>query len=246
MRAAASLLLIAAGCASWLSAPVPMPTTSHRADPQQRAKCALILLPGRGDTREDFVEHNWLDAIRRRHLAVDVITAEATLGYYAQGSIRTRLEADVLAPIRAMHYDEVWVAGVSMGGMGALSLALEHAKDLTGIVLMAPWLGETDIQEEIERAGGLAKWKPGAVAPDDYQRRVWAWLQTATATPDAKPQIYLAAGNLDKLGRGHRLLAPLLPRDRVFRTAGDHDWGPWGRLWNEFLDRSDFKTHCGG
>lgn len=237
-------LLIAAGCASLLSAPAPMRTVIDRADPLHQARCALILLPGRGDAPEDFVEHNWIGAMRRRHLSVDTITAEATLGYYVKRTVRERLETDVMAKVLAAHYDEIWVAGISMGGMGALIVAQDHAKDLAGVVLMAPWLGENDILDEVQAAGGLVRWKPGTIAPDDDQRATWAWLQHATAA--ATPSLYLAAGNLDKLGRGHRLLAPVLPRERVFHTAGDHDWGSWGRLWNDFLDRSDFKTHCGG
>ena len=34
---------------------------------------------------------------------------------------------------------------------------------------------------------------------------------------------------------GHRLLAAILPGERVFVDAGKHDWPTWRRLWGQFL-----------
>ncbi len=208
------------------------------------ARCLLVMLPGLGDGDEVFIDHGFVTALRDRAISVDVISAAASLGYYAKNTLRTRLEADVLVPARARGYDQIWFAGVSLGGMGAIMMAHDHPKELAGILLIAPYLGDDDVLAEIERAGGVEHWHPGAIAAGDYQRELWRWLAAATAHPESAPAIYLASGDQDKLARGHRLLAHVLPPERRFRTRGDHDWGPWRTLWADVLDHSDFAARC--
>ena len=238
-------LLVLAGCASVLSAPTPMHTVSSQASPTLQARCLLVLLPGFSDSDTDFDEHGFIADIHARHLSVDTISANATIGYYAKRTILGRIEADVLAPMREKHYEQTWFMGISMGGLGTILVAEQHEKELTGLILMAPYLGDDDVIDEISKAGGVAKWKPPAVVdPEDYQREVWRWLQHATANPATSPAIYLASGDQDPLARGHRLLATAVQAGHLFRTRGNHDWGPWRTLWAKFLDTSDFRTRC--
>lgn len=233
------------GCASWLPAPVPMRTVATRADPNKQARCLLVLLPGRGDSDAVFAEHGFIEELRARKLSVDTIAANATLGYYAKQTITQRLDEDVFEPARKAGYEQIWFAGVSMGGVGSVSMATRHEREITGIILIAPYLFE-DILDEIEAAGGLATWKPPAMLDEgDYERRIWKWLKQSTENPASPPAIYLASGDQDRLNRGHRLLGAALPPERRFRVRGGHDWGPWRQLWRDFLDRSDFAARCG-
>ena len=241
---AVGLAALAAGCASWLPAPEPMHTLSSRAYPDKPARCLFVLLPGLGDSDGDFADHGFIAALQQRQLSVDTISANATLGYYARETLLARLETDVLAAASKAGYHEIWVGGISLGGMGSLLVARHHASEIAGVVLIAPYLGDDELLDEIEAAGGLARWRPGAVG--DYRRETWRWLQAATQRPDTAPKIYLAAGDRDKLRQGHHLLASALPPERVFHTNGKHDWGPWSVLWRDFLDHSDFAAHCGG
>jgi pimeloyl-ACP methyl ester carboxylesterase len=220
-----------------------MHTIATRAHADRPARCLLILLPGLGDSAGDFADHGFIAALRKRNLSVDSISANATLGYYARETLIERLETDVLAPARKVGYEQIWVAGISLGGMGSVLLAESHASELTGLILIAPYLGDDKILDEIESSGGVAHWKAGK-ATGDYRREMWRWLQGAIARPASAPAIYLASGDQDRLRRGHRLLAEQLPRNRVFRTIGNHDWGPWSVLWDNVLDRSDFAAQC--
>lgn len=223
-----------------------MHTLSYRAYPDKPARCLLILLPGLGDSDRDFADHGFIAALRQRKLSVDAITVNATLGYYARKTFLARLEADVLVAARNVGYQEIWIGGISMGGMGSLVAAEHHASELAGVILMAPYLGDDNLIDEIGAAGGLARWRPRPkLAKDDYQRQLWGWLKAATERPESAPKIYLAAGDRDKLRSGHRLLANVLPPERVFHTKGTHDWKPWSVLWADFLDHSDFAAHCG-
>ncbi len=243
-RAALVLVALLAGCASLLPAPVPMHSRSSRVDSQGKARCLMVLLPGFGDSDADFDNHGFIAELRARNLSVDTVSANAKIGYYARGMLADRIDADILTPNTA-GYEQVWITGVSMGGMGALLTAERHA-EVVGLVLIAPFLGDSDLVTEITVAGGLPRWKappkPAVQTKDNYQRDTWRWLQSAVTSPS--PSIYMLSGDRDPGLRAHRLLRSNLPKERVFHDRGDHDWGPWKRLWIDFLDHSDFATRC--
>jgi pimeloyl-ACP methyl ester carboxylesterase len=245
---AVASLAILPGCGFVFPAPTPMRTVASPVDAGHPSKCLVVFLPGFGDDEHSFVDHGFVDALRSRGLSVDAVSAGATYGYYSRRTVLARLEQDVLMPERAKGYQQIWVVGVSMGGLGSLLLAQDRDKhqDLTGVLLLAPYLGDDDLLGEIARAGGVAKWEPGPPRQDDYQRDLWRYLKRVTAAqPEGPPILYLGAGDKDKLGYGHRVLAGALPSDHVYTTPGKHDWGPWSLLWADFLDHSSFRQRCG-
>jgi pimeloyl-ACP methyl ester carboxylesterase len=222
-----------------------MRTVRQLADDHQRSRCLVVFLPGFGDDERVFIDHGFGDALRARNLSVDTIFARATYGYYARRTILTRLRQDVIDPATAVGYPQIWVVGVSMGGLGALLLAKEPDAKIAGVYLLAPYLGDDDLLREIDRAGGLARWEPAASSSKAYDRDLWGFLKIATQHLDAPPAIFLGAGDHDKLAYGHRLLAAALPQSRVFSTRGRHDWESWSILWADFLDHADFRARCG-
>jgi pimeloyl-ACP methyl ester carboxylesterase len=235
--------MLCLSCSLAFPAPTPMRTIQQLADAPHRARCVMVFLPGFGDDEHAFLDHGFGDALRARSERVDTIFADATFGYYAKKTILTRLREDVVNPALAQGYEQIWIVGVSMGGLGALLLAKQPDVKVAGVYLLAPSLGDDDLLREIDRAGGLEKWQPGPPS-EDYGRELWRYLQGVVQHPDAPPALYLGAGDKDKLAYGHRLLAAALPRDRVFSVPGRHDWGPWLLLWARFLDESDFRARC--
>ena len=211
-----------------------------RASAQPR-RCLLVMLPGRGDHAEEYARHGFIEALRKRPLAVDVVTADATFGYYARRTLMPRLREDVIEPAKAKGYEQVWFLGISMGGLGSLLYAKANP-EFTGIVLLAPFLGDNDVIEEISKAGGVTGWTPGVITEDDYQHDLWRYLKESVAK--GAPRITLGVGEEDRLAAGHRLLASALPADHVFRTSGAHDWPTWTKLWDTVLTQSDFATSC--
>lgn len=200
------------------------------------AKALVVMLPGRFDDPGDFMKQGFVDALRARRIDADVVMPDLHFGYYREKSAVVRLHDDVIGAARAKGYKEVWLAGISLGGLGSILYAQEHADRLRGMLLIAPYLGEKDVQEEIRDAGGLDNWSPRQPEAEDFQRRLWLWLRGQSRQAKMKPDIYIGYGTEDDFAPANSLLAAALPIEQVMLTMGGHDWQPWLRVWDQFLD----------
>lgn len=243
----AALAALTAGCVGPMAAPEPMRSIDN-ANPAGAAKCLFVFLPGMGDRAEAFEQRGFIEELRAHNLSADVRAADATFGYYVRGTFLDRLAADVIAPAKARGYQEVWIAGPSMGGFGSLFYTHAHTQDISGVLAIAPFLGDKDVIDEIKAAGGLEKWQaPPRAMPmtrDNYQREMWRWLQAVTQGHETAPPIYLGYGRSDKLAPADDLLRAQLPASRVFLTEGIHEWGAWRRVLKSFLESPEFAGHC--
>ena len=199
--------------------------------PGERAPILLVLLPGRGDSASDFAEHGFIDDVRASGLAVDVVAADAHFGYYIRGSIADRVWTDIVEPARRQGYRHIWIGGMSMGGIGSIVNARAHTDAYERLFLLAPYLGPEALLQQIQAAGGPARWTP--TDPDDRYQRVWTWLKqyTEPAVAAGLPEMTLGFGTNDKLESAIRVLAPVLPADHVTEIPGKHDWETWRRIW---------------
>ena len=195
----------------------------------------LVMLPGVRDRPQDMVENGMISAVRERGVPVDVAAVDAHLGYYLERSFSERLNHDIIMPLRARGYARVWLMGISLGAMGALIYARAHSNEIEGVIVLAPFLGVQGIIAEIERAGGLSQWQPGAIASDDDERLLLAWLKAYQADNPALPKLYLGYGRDDRFAPASQLLAQRLPAARVAITRGGHDWATWMDLWRRLL-----------
>jgi pimeloyl-ACP methyl ester carboxylesterase len=139
----------------------------------------------------------------------------------------------VIQPGQEVGYEQIWIAGTSMGGFGAVVCSREYSEAVTGMLLLSPYLGPEKLLRRIEESGGLAQWTP----PDDADdmEMIWSWLQ-GYSRGEPRPQILLAFGERDRLNRGHELLSSVLQEDRVLRVDGGHGWRVWDSLWPEVLE----------
>ncbi|MEM9556618.1 MAG: alpha/beta hydrolase-fold protein [Acidobacteriota bacterium] len=217
--------------------PTPTPIPQSRLDAASApSSCAVVLLPGVFDRPGDFVRRGFIDAATARVPEVALVAPDAHLGYYRKRSILVRLRADVVTPLRAAH-EQVWLTGISLGGVGSLLYAREHGDDIAGIFLLAPFLGEDDLIEEIRAAGGVLAWSPkGPPGDDDFAIENWLWLQRWHGSPvQDRPQIWLGYGAADDFAPAAELLAELLAPERILIHPGGHDWDAWTPLWRDFL-----------
>jgi pimeloyl-ACP methyl ester carboxylesterase len=99
---------------------------------------------------------------------------------------------------------------------------------IRGLVLFAPYMGPPDVLEEVQRAGGLCKYRAPAyqASPTGFARANFGWLQkVACETHD--PQLWMAVGDEDRLLPADRMLAKHLPNERVLILPGGHGWKVW-------------------
>ena len=212
----------------------------HDPPPGGAGDLALVMLPGAGDVAQDLVEQGFLSALRRRGIAADAWMADVPFDRYLDGSFAVQLERDVLAPLRGPGRARIWMMGISLGGMAALSAARRHPGAIEGLILLAPFLGTRGRIAEVAAAGGLRKWQPGAVSPADDELQVLSWLRDYRAGDPVLPRVHLGYGIDDRYAPASELLARELPRAQVVSVEGEHDWATWLKLWEILLDGNVF------
>jgi pimeloyl-ACP methyl ester carboxylesterase len=206
---------------------IAVPAHSSAAAPTR-----IVWLPGAFHIAEDFLAAGFAEAVRMRRLALDLVFVDLELEHVEDRSALQRLRTDMVLPARAAGVS-VWLGGISLGGLFALSYAAAHPDELDGLCLLAPYLGNRILTKEIAGAPGLHAWQPGTLAQTDEERRIWCYIRDRRA--DSRP-LYLGFGRQDRFSAAHRLLAETLPADSVDIIAGGHDWQAWAQLWENFLD----------
>jgi pimeloyl-ACP methyl ester carboxylesterase len=191
------------------------------------APTLLVMLPGADMHAEEFQANGFLDGTG----PVDRIAVETGMECYLDEVSVRRLEDEVIAPAHARGAVSIWLVGISLGGLGALLYAQAHPDRIAGLVLLAPFIGSRGLIAEVERGGGLRHWR--AADPTTPERRLLTWLGRGQDLPD----MHLAYGTDDRFSAAHRLLADLLPPERVVTAPGGHDWPTWCRLWQDLQTR---------
>ncbi len=246
MRLAPLLLTLAvaallAACAPMGDARKPLPTTLVPA--AQKAQRLVVVLPGRGEDLARLGSSGIAASIQSAWPDADVVLTGLTLDYYRQGNAEQRLHDEVIAPARQRGYGQVWLLGISMGGMGAILYDRAHPGAVDGLVLLSPYVGDALVLKEIAAAGGVAAWQPGpapaAISQDNFSRELWRHVQGWQLSQAKAPPVWLAYGDRDKLKDGDEVLASALPAARVRVLPGKHDWTVWLPAARELLLAAD-------
>ena len=205
-------------------------------DSASRSETLVVLLPPSGSRIEDFYTQGFVDAVRQRNIQIDLMLAEITYQHVIDKTVASALHTQVVQPALAAGYRNIWLAGISLGAFNALHYASEHASHLAGIHLMAPYPGTGDILAEIKSGGGPAAWVRASPSNQEDERAWWHWLIRETDQGQWRTPVYFGTGSEDRFLRGQRMLADLLPAERVRILPGAHDWLTWQRLWHDWLD----------
>lgn len=237
-----ALCALAGGCnyAAYFIRPprAPIAGLEVRMNPRERRSCLVAFMPGMFDTPDAFVEAGFVQDAVAASRACDLLLVDAHFGYYREGSVRERVTRDVVLLARARGYEQIWIVGVSMGGLGALLATQANPDQIDGVVLLAPFLGDGEVIDAVREAGGLAAWS----APRDaditdeaqYSEGLWAWLQGYATHPERMPALFIGVGVQDDRA-GVELLRAVLPEARQGRAPGGHNWTTWRILWRRLL-----------
>ena len=224
----ACAVLLLSAC-SFIGAPEkPMPSIAVPG--KAPGKVLIIVLPGFAIDHHGMQEEGVAAAIQRGWPEADVVLAGATFPYYRTGTLIQRLHEDVIVPARKRGYKEIWLAGGSMGGMGALMYEQNNPGAMTGILLMSPFLGGDDLFEEFRDAGGLHQWQAGdlgVIDGENYQRHVWKMIQGWKHKPHLARRVWLVCGTEDSLFSDAKVLANEIPKDQAIFGPGEHTWSFW-------------------
>jgi len=210
------------------------------------APTRVLLLPAAYCTPEDFLREGFARAARERHLPVDLVFVELKLQHLTDRTILRRLRHEIVLPARASGCRSIWLGGISLGGFIAMAYAARFTREVDGLCLLAPYLGNHIVVGEIERARGLDGWTPGHLAEDDDERRIWQFIkeQRDRTSPRPAPELHLGFGSEDRFADSHRLLAAALAPDSVDVVPGGHEWPAWRQLWENFLDTRFPANHA--
>lgn len=235
------LAIALVGCAT---KPLPVTTPIDQLYFQSGAnpsKNLIVLLPGIADAPETFLDEGFVRAARERNIDADLVAVRAHWGYYEKHVIVERLHQDVILPARAKGYRHIWFVGISLGGWGSLQYVRQHANQVEGMLLLAPFLGEKKVFDEVIKAGGLDAWRPDLNDPWDDQRLVIAWLRDFKQS-DSPLKFHLSYGASDRFAEPLGWYATRLPPQQIDVISGGHDWRTWRRLWQRFLVRIEFVS----
>ncbi|MGH8107516.1 MAG: serine aminopeptidase domain-containing protein [Arenimonas sp.] len=199
---------------------------------QDTHKVLVVVLPGRGDDVARLKSGGIAQAIQGAMPEADVMLTGIGFAYYMEGRMPQRLREEIILPARMRGYQEIWLVGASMGGMGALMYDREYPGDAHGLVLLAPYLGSRKVLNEIDAAGGLKSWDAGPASPaidgNNYDRELWRYLKSWQKENYSRSRnVWLAYGSKDRLSATMPPLEQLLDSRQVLLREGGHAWVVW-------------------
>jgi pimeloyl-ACP methyl ester carboxylesterase len=192
-----------------------------------------VLLPGAYQTLEEVEAAGFPAALRRRAIDADLSCVDLEPRSLTDREALGVLREQLVTPSRRQGYAQVWLVGISLGARLALDYASSDARDIDGLCLLAPYIGNRIVAGEIARAGGLAGWSPGALAADDDERRIWRFVKSL---PESPLRVYLGFGREDRFAETQSIMAAALAPTACKVIAGAHDWSTWSALWEIFME----------
>lgn len=237
-----SQLLLLTACVIPRTPEVPMPYEffANGSGPTDEL---IIFLPGRGDDMEAFERAGFIETLHQSERPFDAIVTDAHLGYYYKGVLAERVYQDILVPFQQKGYTRFFIVGTSLGGYGALWVNHEYGELISGVVLIAPYLGKKTVIKEIESSGGTRAWRSQLDREPGIDDKVWLWIDDLNKGDTAKIRsAILAYGEKDKFSDAAGLLSGSIPESQVFINDGGHDWKTWQALWVEIVKSDTWKS----
>jgi S-formylglutathione hydrolase FrmB len=209
----------------------------------------LYLLHGGGGNYHDW--SNYSDVSRFAEKGLILVMPEGESSYYtnAAGRPQDRYEdyiaKDLIADVE-QHFPAApgranrAIMGISMGGFGAVNLALKHPDLFVFSAGISPALDVPSrpfsikrIQQYRQHAAIFGPWK------SEHRRGNDPYVLARSADPAKTPYLYLTCGDQEGLLPANRQFAALL-KDRHIPSEfhpgpGGHDWNQWDRRLDDVL-----------
>lgn len=220
-------------------------------DASDRRYPVLYLLHGLTGDYKDWTTRTNL-AEYTRTMALIVVMPDGENQWYtnaAEGNARfedyivTDLPADVVQKYRTVNsrYGRA-IAGLSMGGYGALKLGLKRPAQFAVTGSFSGAFGITREGELEKMIGGVEAERMGKIygpAGSDTRKQNDVFALASAMKPAAAPYVYIDCGTSDRLIASNREVVAALQKAGVayeyHEIAGGHSWDYWDRRVREFL-----------
>lgn len=224
---------------------VPVGTVSFNRSDKAERHTLVVFLPGRGDTVKSYENEGFVQMLSRFGGSVDALGVEAHLGYYRDRTLLQRLREDVIIPAKEDGYSDIWLVGISMGGLGALLYDSTYLGEVAGVIILAPYLGEGTLLDEMSRSGGLGRWLP-AIVKGDQEQEIWLKLKEyAGGRAKGNARVFLGFGESDRFAATNQFFASTIATRQTVTVPGGHDWRTWRQLWPKLLEISNLSRTQG-
>lgn len=221
------------GCATTRPVENHIPVRIYAAD-TGHSDTLVIFLPGRGDGLDAFERAGFIDILHQSDPQVDSVVIDSHVGYYLDSSFPEKVYRDVLVPFQEQGYRHFFLVGISMGGYGALWINHEHGELISGMVLLAPYLGSETLIESIVASGGVHSWRSQFGHKPGNDELVWFWIDDLRqGGSEETGKVILAIGQRDRFKHAAQLLSISIPNTLTFNNGGGHNWKTWKSLWLE-------------
>jgi hypothetical protein len=223
-------LLVLSACAELAELPVERNRETIAATQGDHDKLVVVLAEI-SDTVGELKRAGIAEAIQRGMPDADVELIAMPLPFTSKGQPANNIHNDIVQPAKSRGYREIYLAGVSKGALEAIMYEREHRGEIQGLVLISPVIGKDALINEIEDAGRLSTWNPGALpreidrhaAPREAWRHMKSWIGDRARTRN----VWLICGQDDPASPTAKIIADVLPRRNVVFLPGNRDWKAW-------------------
>ena len=229
----ATISLILASCIATLNVTDPVDLVWNKS--ADKSESLIVFLPGLYDEAERFEEEDFFTIARKVGTRADMLAASIHVGHFVKNKMIERIEKDIFQNLPKDQYKNIWFVGLSLGGLNSLTYYSSHENELCGVVMLAPYLLNKRLAQEIEGVDGLKFKAPNLGAYDEVvEERIealWRWLREKADLS----KIYLAFGDKDVYAASHKVLAKLLDKKNVVEVEGKHNWKSARTMWQQQL-----------
>ena len=204
----------------------------------------IIFFPGLYDRAEKFKDEAFFSIARKEGITADMVSANVNVFHLVKEMMIERIELDVFNTAKDSGYKNIWLVGVSLGGLNSLLFNIKHERDICGVVTLAPYVANTPLIEDLSEAKEIKYWQPDSdenkLVLEKRLQFLWVWLKEKAANNNLN-NIYLGYGKQDKYINAIKLFENILDKNYVVTVKGGHTWATGKKIWQKQLS-SRFKT----
>lgn len=198
----------------------------------------IIFFPGLYDTAEKFKDEAFFSLARKAGVTADMVSANVNIFHLAKEMMIERIEKDVFVQAKNSGYKNIWLVGVSLGGLNSLLFNIKHEKDICGVVTLAPYVANTPLIEDLRDAKEVKNWKPDSdeskLALEKRLQFLWLWLKEKSSKNKLN-NLYLGYGKQDRYIDAIKLFENILDKNHVVSVEGGHTWVTGQMVWKKQL-----------